>query len=111
MKDNKKDQNMVRYTLFCVLDIWLRLTYPLMPFITEELRQRVMKERYGHQYRIGDKSIMIQQYPKINESRDDMIEDGMILFDHKNKVYLVLAEERNSINYVLRQGMRIKRNK
>ncbi len=55
-----------RHTLVGVLDALLRLAHPLMPFITEEIWQRVapLAGRQGP-------SIMVQPYPEADEARLD----------------------------------------
>ncbi|MFV8782203.1 valine--tRNA ligase [Microbulbifer sp. SA54] len=55
-----------RRTLIRVLETTLRLAHPLMPFITEEIWQRV-KDLAGQS---GD-TIMLQKYPVANEHRID----------------------------------------
>ncbi|WOX05019.1 valine--tRNA ligase [Microbulbifer pacificus] len=66
--DNASDavKKGTRRTLIRVLETTLRLAHPLMPFITEEIWQRV-KELAGQS---GD-TIMLQKYPVANEHRID----------------------------------------
>ena len=66
--DNASDavKKGTRRTLIRVLETILRLAHPLMPYITEEIWQRV-KELAGAN---GD-TIMLQRYPEANENRID----------------------------------------
>lgn len=52
-----------RHTLIHVLETILRLLHPIMPFITEEIWQRI-----GPLAGIQDKTIMLQPYPEKEES-------------------------------------------
>jgi valyl-tRNA synthetase len=58
-QDEESFQNATRHTLLSVLEVSLRALHPLMPFITEEIWQRV-KTPLGIE---GD-SIMIQPFPE-----------------------------------------------
>ena len=59
-------QRGTRRTLIRVLEVILRLAHPFMPFITEEIWQRI-KTQAGKQ---GD-TLMLQPWPLANESRID----------------------------------------
>lgn len=59
-------QRGTRRTLIRVLEVILRLAHPFMPFITEEIWQRI-KAQAGKQ---GD-TLMLQPWPVANESRID----------------------------------------
>jgi len=70
-ESNEALQRGTRQTLVRVLDAILRLSHPIMPFITEEIWQRVAPL-------VGDTvidktktTIMLQQYPEFNESHLD----------------------------------------
>ena len=56
-----------RQTLIRVLEIWLRLLHPMMPFITEEIWQSV-----GALAGKSGPTIMLQPYPKPNEHDIDV---------------------------------------
>ncbi|MFT3930436.1 MAG: valine--tRNA ligase [Spongiibacteraceae bacterium] len=56
-----------RRTLIRVLEATLRLLHPLMPFVTEEIWQRVAPLTGSN-----GKTIMLQDYPRVNESRIDV---------------------------------------
>ncbi|HLD65940.1 MAG TPA: class I tRNA ligase family protein, partial [Pseudomonas sp.] len=62
-----------RRTLVRVLEVILRLAHPFMPFITEEIWQRI-KVQAGAS---GD-TIMLQDWPVANESRIDAAAEGDI---------------------------------
>lgn len=59
-------QQMTRYTLLVVLETILRLFHPLMPFITEEIWQRV-----APLIKIQAETIMLQAYPKVDPALID----------------------------------------
>ncbi|MDO4450168.1 MAG: valine--tRNA ligase [Moraxella sp.] len=62
ISDERKAQ--VRYVLLSVMEVALRLTHPIMPFITEEIWQ-TLTPMIGR----GGESIMLAQYPIADESR------------------------------------------
>ncbi|BCR25906.1 valine--tRNA ligase [Aquipseudomonas alcaligenes] len=66
-------QRGTRRTLVRVLEVILRLAHPFMPFITEEIWQRI-KPQAGAS---GD-TIMLQAWPVANESRIDASAEGDI---------------------------------
>ena len=59
-------QRGTRRTLIRVLEVTLRLAHPFMPFITEEIWQRI-KAQAG----VSGETIMLQTWPMANESRID----------------------------------------
>jgi valyl-tRNA synthetase len=59
-------QRGTRRTLIRVLEVTLRLAHPFMPFITEEIWQRI-KAQAG----VSGETIMLQPWPVANESRID----------------------------------------
>jgi valyl-tRNA synthetase len=66
-------QRGTRRTLIRVLEVVLRLAHPFMPFITEEIWQRI-KGQAG----ISGETIMLQAWPVANESRIDAAAEGDI---------------------------------
>ncbi|WP_445940834.1 valine--tRNA ligase [Pseudomonas sp.] len=66
-------QRGTRRTLIRVLEVALRLAHPFMPFITEEIWQRI-KPQAG----ITGDTIMLQAWPVANESRIDAAAEGDI---------------------------------
>jgi len=62
-----------RRTLIRVLEATLRLLHPLMPFITEEIWQRVAPLTGRSLEKNGGNTIMLQPYPLANETRIDVI--------------------------------------
>ncbi|MGE8498295.1 MAG: valine--tRNA ligase, partial [Pseudomonas sp.] len=66
-------QRGTRRTLVRVLEVALRLAHPFMPFITEEIWQRI-KGQAG----VSGDTIMLQAWPVANESRIDAAAEGDI---------------------------------
>ncbi len=66
-------QRGTRRTLVRVLEVILRLAHPFMPFITEEIWQRI-KAQAG----VSGETIMLQPWPVANESRIDAAAEGDI---------------------------------
>jgi len=69
-KGNSDEQNATRYTLLYVLECSLRTLHPFMPFITEEIWQR-LKAPLG----IEGESIMLQPFPKVGDINAQAEED------------------------------------
>jgi valyl-tRNA synthetase len=66
-------QRGTRRTLIRVLEVILRLAHPFMPFITEEIWQRI-KAQAG----VSGETLMLQPWPVPNESRIDAAAEGDI---------------------------------
>jgi len=66
-------QRGTRRTLVRVLEVILRLAHPFMPFITEEIWQRI-KAQAG----VSGETLMLQPWPVANESRIDASAEGDI---------------------------------
>nr|XP_003700613.1 PREDICTED: valine--tRNA ligase isoform X1 [Megachile rotundata] len=88
--DNER-KSAARKTLFRTLDIGLRLLSPFMPFITEELYQRLPREKQLYT------SICISPYPEISECpwRNEEIEKDI---DFANKVIKNIRSTRATYN-------------
>ncbi len=65
-KDNPEAQKATRHTLVRVLEILLKLLHPIMPFITEEIWQKIgpMAGKTG-------KTIMLERFPESDETQID----------------------------------------
>ncbi|WP_455374672.1 valine--tRNA ligase [Kaarinaea lacus] len=74
---NESLQRGTRQTLVRVLDAILRLSHPIMPFITEEIWQRVAPLIGENQFDKTKSTIMLQRYPEFNEDslNTDAIEE------------------------------------
>lgn len=64
--ENEALQRGTRLTLLSVLETLLRLAHPIMPFITEEIWQRV-----APLLGISGDTVMLQAYPVVNDSQID----------------------------------------
>ncbi len=74
---NAEEQRGTRQTLVRVLETLLRLAHPLIPFITEELWQRVSLLA-GTREAAAETSVMIQDYPLADPSRIDPQADAQV---------------------------------
>jgi valyl-tRNA synthetase len=71
-------QRGTRRTLVRVLEVALRLAHPFMPFITEEIWQRIKAQAGVPQGEKQGDTIMLQAWPVANESRIDAAAEGDI---------------------------------
>jgi valyl-tRNA synthetase len=71
-------QRGTRRTLIRVLEVALRLAHPFMPFITEEIWQRIKVQAGVPQAEKQGETIMLQAWPVANESRIDAAAEGDI---------------------------------
>lgn len=80
-KENPAAANAARQTLYTVVDIGLRLLHPLMPFITEELYQRLPRRSVQK----DPPSICVSPYPTVEEytefKRDEVLEQEVEFMD------------------------------
>ena len=74
--DNQQRKYCAQATLFTIIEQYLRLTHPLMPFVTEELWQRLP----NREFMTTVPSIMIANYPEvISEYFNPKVESDMEL--------------------------------
>ncbi|EPE37275.1 valyl-tRNA synthetase, ValRS [Candidatus Photodesmus katoptron Akat1] len=64
-KGQEREKEAARYTLITVLEKTLRLTHPIMPYITESIWKNIKPLMYGIE---GD-TIMLQNFPQYEDSK------------------------------------------
>jgi len=69
-KGSSDEQNATRYTLLHVLETSLRALHPIMPFITEEIWQRLKAP-----LNIDGETIMLQAYPEAGDIDEQAVDD------------------------------------
>ncbi|WP_348766953.1 valine--tRNA ligase [uncultured Salinisphaera sp.] len=67
-----------RRTLLRTLEATLRLAHPLMPFITEEIWQRVAPLARGQALASNGESISVQPFPRADDARIDAVAEAEI---------------------------------
>jgi len=70
-KGSEEERNATRYTLLHVLETSLRALHPFMPFITEDIWQRLRQP-----LNLAGESIMLQSYPEVGAT-DQQAEDDI----------------------------------
>lgn len=80
-----------RYTLITVLEIILRLLHPIMPFITEEIWQRVAPLAG-----ITEGSIMLQPYPQFDATQQDQLIESEL--EWVKKIIIAIRTVRSELN-------------
>jgi len=86
-----EQKNATRYTLLDVLEQSLRMLHPLMPFITEEIWQKVAPT-----LGIEGDTIMLQPYPVV--SADAIDEEADLEIEWIKKVIIVIRNIRGEMN-------------
>lgn len=86
--DNEATRRAARATLLEVLEIALRLTHPLMPYITEEIWQRVTDHE--------NTSIMLQPYPTYDAAKVNMLAEKDI--EWLKKMIIAVRNIRGEMN-------------
>ena len=71
----------VREVLFIALNESFKMMHPFMPFVTEELFQRIHSVWYGDKYTVGDRALIVEQYPDrgVESWKNAEIEEAMQL--------------------------------
>jgi len=74
-------KRVIREVLFIVLSQSFKMMHPFMPFLSEELYQRIHSVWYGDKYQIGDKALIVERYPDkgIESWKNPEIEEAMLL--------------------------------
>jgi len=92
-------KNGTRATLLSVLEGILRLSHPLMPFITEEIWQRVSKA-------LGKtgKTIMLERYPTAQE---DIDETPIVIMNQIKNVIIIIRNIRSESNILPNKSLNV----
>lgn len=76
--EDDKARAITRQVLYICLESGLRLLHPFMPFVTEELWQRLPGQTKLQQQEEYPKSLIVAEYPRPNESwESDIVDDNM----------------------------------
>ena len=106
-KGNDKNKKIVRDVLYIVLRETYKMMHPFMPFLTEELFQRIKKARYGSGYTFGQQSICISSYPDkgIPSWDNPEIEKGMQLTIDLSKS--ILSTKQSTLGIATKQQYKV----
>ncbi len=94
-------QQGTRQTLVTVLEILLRLIHPLMPFITEEIWQRVAPLAQKSRSSKSSSTIMLQPYPTVDTGRIDAAASADV--EWLKKIILSVRQIRAEMNIAPRK--------
>ena len=88
LQDKEAANTTTKSILVFVLDQFLRLLHPIMPFVTEEIWQQI-----GGQ----DKSIVVADYPRVNEAyQDSQVEAQMAQLMELSRAVRTIRNEMNT---------------
>jgi len=79
--EQAQQKALVREILYIALLTSFSLMHPFMPFLSEELFQRLKRARYGESYKFGDEALIVAAYPDqaVPGWRNPRVEEGMAL--------------------------------
>lgn len=96
LQDQSADHKTTKSVLIHVLDQFLRLLHPIMPFVTEEIWQQIVDQ---------ETSIVVAEYPKVNQAYlNPQAEKSM---DQLIEVITAVRQIRNEMNTPLSKALNL----
>lgn len=88
--------NQTRFTLAAIFEELLRVLHPIMPFITEEIWQKIKPALHADYFKTNTDSIMQQPYPAVNKNEID--DNALATMERIQSIIIAIRTLRSEMN-------------